>query len=398
MLKRSENILIELERELLYDIENAAEWTGIPVQRLMSITNWSPVLTHAIPNWLDISRNSHIYGYSIKLPFLENFRQFPAILDRNLTPLSLKSEAMKMIHQAAIYRFYLPSQIIGLAISKEELSSEYIEQLMRSVYRSIALNGKSVLYSVYPECPNPLPLSAKYITKTEKPLPDPLPEEGLTAFAAGCIAKMLFEEEKIPDEEKKLIVIGLHSNFSDLIKLAEQNRWKIVGINYQRAYYLNNEGFDLEMLLKDKSAVQYLSKMPNTKVANPSEFFSTESCIAIALERRPLILEGTLEKLNCRYLFCAFKKPLHKEEIKNLDRRGIVAFPEILFPADSLLYFHLNCVEENYGINFCLEDYRNYLEEIVLETTRDIWKKSRCEKLDLFKLCYFVAWENLKFI
>lgn len=398
MLKRSENILIELERELLHDIEKAAEWAGMPVQRLMTITNWAPVLTHAIPNWLDVSRDNHTYGYSIKLPFLENFRQFPVIMDRNLTPLSLKSDVLKIIHQAAIYKLYLPSQIISLAINKEDFSPEYIEQLVRSVYRSIALNGKSLLYSLYPECPAPLPLSTRYLTKTEKPLPEPLPEEGLAAFAAGCIAKMLFEEEKIPEEERKLLVIGLHSNSLDLIKLAEQNKWKIVGINYQRAYYINNEGFDLEMLLKDKSTIQYLSKLPNTKVTNPSEFFSTETCIVIGLERRPLILEGTLEKLNCRYLFCAFKKPLHKEEIKNLDRKGIIAFPEILFPSDSLLYFHLNCIEENYGINFSMEDYRDYLEEIILQSTRDIWKKSRNEKIDLFKLCYFIAWERLKFI
>jgi hypothetical protein len=395
MLKHGESLIPELKKEVWSYLEIAAEWGSLSLQRIRTLTGWASVSTYIIPNLYNVKKDNQIYAYGLKLPFSNNQIKYPFLLDKALDTDNFRTYAVRLIHQAALFRFFIPRMIYGIAIDSEEFEQKQIEELKSSVNSLSVMQGRSIEYGSLPDFPLPYPLSSSYISTINESLSPRLEDKGLNALASGFLAKILFDIEGVPEEKRNILIIGLKPEHREFIDLVSKEGWKVVGINHQRAYYINENGFDLSKIFEEEENLQHLSRVAGTRVINPASFFSIPCTLALGLERRPLVLEGAMDRLQCKYLFCNFQIPIPREEYTKLYNREVYVFPYQLFPSNILLYYHLSCMESLYGITFSNEAYKRYLYDIISDVFSEVWFRMNRERFDLATIAYLLAWERM---
>ena len=398
MQKQTTFLEKSLEEETLQAFNKAASWFRLQVRKKRMLSDWMSILQIALPNLQSSMKNTNILGFRARFFCNNTLSKFQPIWNKKLDEKNFRTYMFRILHQAAFFRLFLPNEVFGFTINLEDIHEEQITDILNFMNVLQSLHSKMHITSSIPNIPHPKPLLPKLLSTFTEVNDKPLPKFGYSALAAGHFTDLIFKLENIPQEKKKILLIGLLPIHQPFLKLITQLGWEVVGINYQRAYYLNLGGIPINALLTSSINLQHLSKIPGTRVAKPADFFSTACTLVLAFEKRPLVLEGALDRLRTRFLICAFEQPLPEKECNKLKKKNICIFPSIIFPSDKMWHFHLSNIEKFYGMVFTAKNYNSYIKNIVSGVGEKMWRMYKETNLDPLMIFYLLAWENLHIV
>lgn len=219
------------------------------------------------------------------------------------------------------------------------------------------------------------------------------------ATGRGCMIVTLQALEKfgMKPEETSVVIQGFGNVGGMAARLMSRRGFKITGIIEWDAAVHNAKGLDIEALMKHRKQTGSIAEFAGGDTIDRDEALYLPCDVLLPAAKEGVITSKTAPKLNCKIICEGANGPTTPPADKILADKGVFVIPDILANAGGVTVSYFEWVQDRQGF-FWNEDLVNTrLEEIMVNSFKDVVKYSETHKAHNRLAAYMVALDRVAF-
>lgn len=158
------------------------------------------------------------------------------------------------------------------------------------------------------------------------------------------------------------------------------------------AYALYKEdGFDYDEALAEKENKNTLRGLEGVKEISIEDFWKLDVDVLVPAVMEDTITPEVAEMINAPLIVEGANGPTTKDADKVLERKGIIAAPDILCNSGGVIVSYFEWVQNKYGYYWSYEEVSQREEEIMVQAIENVWKMKEEKEVSMRKAAYLYA-------
>ncbi len=170
---------------------------------------------------------------------------------------------------------------------------------------------------------------------------------------------------------------------------------KIVAVSDSSTGIIDQEGFDVEDLMKCVERNKLLEPYTKGKKIPRDEVLSQEADILIPAALENQIKKDNADKLKVKVIVEGANGPTTPDADEILEKKGIYIAPDILANSGGVIVSHFEWVQALSGLYWEEKEVNERLEKKLIKTFNEVWEKSQKMGVSLRTAAYIVALERV---
>jgi len=219
------------------------------------------------------------------------------------------------------------------------------------------------------------------------------------ATGRGClfVTKEALKTIHIPPTKARVVIQGFGNVGGMAARLmAKEGIWVIAIIEVDGAVY-NENGLDIEALMKHKKATGSILDFAEGINLTAAEALFLDCDVLLPAAKENVISQQTAPLINCKILCEGANGPTTALADSILRDRGIFVIPDILANAGGVTVSYFEWVQDRQGYFWNEQLVNQRLEEIMVESFRDVSQYAREHKVDNRAAAYMLALDRVAF-
>lgn len=219
------------------------------------------------------------------------------------------------------------------------------------------------------------------------------------ATGRGCMIVTLQALERfgMKPEETSVVIQGFGNVGGMAARLMSKRGFKITGIIEWDAAVHNAKGLDIEALMQHRKQTGSIAEFAGGDTIDRDEALYLPCDVLLPAAKEGVITSQTAPKLNCKIICEGANGPTTPPADRILADKGVFVIPDILANAGGVTVSYFEWVQDRQGF-FWNEDLVNTrLEEIMVNSFKDVVKYSETHKAHNRLAAYMVALDRVSF-
>jgi glutamate dehydrogenase (NAD(P)+) len=219
------------------------------------------------------------------------------------------------------------------------------------------------------------------------------------ATGRGClfVSKEALKKFQIPPTKARVVVQGFGNVGGMAARLMAKEGIKVIAVIETDGAVHNENGLDIEGLLKHKRSTGSILDFPEATNLTSAEALYLDCDILLPAAKENVITQETAPKINCKILCEGANGPTTALADAVLRDRNIFVIPDILANAGGVTVSYFEWVQDRQGYFWNEQLVNDRLEEIMVESFRDVSKYSRDHNVDNRAAAYMLALDRVAF-
>ncbi len=219
------------------------------------------------------------------------------------------------------------------------------------------------------------------------------------ATGRGClfVSKEALKNFHIPPTKARVVIQGFGNVGGMAARLMAKEGIKVIAVIETDGAVHNENGLDIEGLLKHKKSTGSILDFPEATNLTSEEALYLDCDVLLPAAKENVITYATAPKINCKILCEGANGPTTALADAVLRDRGIFVIPDILANAGGVTVSYFEWVQDRQGYFWNEQLVNDRLEEIMVESFRDVSKFSRDHNVDNRTAAYMLALDRVAF-
>ncbi|PKM91617.1 glutamate dehydrogenase [Candidatus Falkowbacteria bacterium HGW-Falkowbacteria-1] len=218
-----------------------------------------------------------------------------------------------------------------------------------------------------------------------------------TAKGAYLVILEMVKTLGLKDKELTVAVQGFGNAGLNIAKMLFADNFKIVAVNDSKGGVYNQEGIDINELIKFKEEYGLVSSFAEYQAVSNDELLEMDVDILILSALENQITTKNADKIKAKHIVEIANGPVDYDADKILFSKGITVVPDILANAGGVLVSYFEWSQNRTG-NILDENYlAGLLNERMIKSWYNVYNKylDLDKKVDLRKAAYIIALERI---
>jgi len=218
-----------------------------------------------------------------------------------------------------------------------------------------------------------------------------------TATAQGgfYVLENVIKKLKIKKKEITIAVQGFGNAGMNFAKIVTDHGYRVIAVSDSKGGILNDQGLDVQAVIKHKIKTGSVIDFPNTKNINNEQILKLGVKVLA-----PSALEGVINKKNAGYVKADIilelaNGPVALEVGEKLYKKGKLVVPDVLANSGGVIVSYFEWVQNRQGFCWSLEEVNNKLFNQINKATDIIWGAKNKYNVDMRTAAYIVAIKRL---
>lgn len=219
------------------------------------------------------------------------------------------------------------------------------------------------------------------------------------ATGRGClfVSKEALKKYHIPPTKARVVVQGFGNVGGMAARLMAKEGIKVIAVIETDGAVHNENGLDIEGLLKHKRSTGSILDFPEATNMTAAEALYLDCDVLLPAAKENVITQETAPKINCKILCEGANGPTTALADAILRERDIFVIPDILANAGGVTVSYFEWVQDRQGYFWNEQLVNDRLEEIMVDSFRDVSKYSRDHSVDNRAAAYMLALDRVAF-
>lgn len=217
------------------------------------------------------------------------------------------------------------------------------------------------------------------------------------ATGRGClfVTKEALKKLSLPPTKARVVIQGFGNVGGMAARLMAKEGIKVIAIIEVDGAVYNENGLDIEGLMKHKKATGSVRDFPEATNLTAAEALYLDCDVLLPAAKENVITQETATKINCKILCEGANGPTTALADSILRDRGIFVIPDILANAGGVTVSYFEWVQDRQGYFWNEKLVNERLEEIMVESFRDVLQYARDHKVDNRAAAYMLALDRV---
>lgn len=206
---------------------------------------------------------------------------------------------------------------------------------------------------------------------------------GATSVGVSICAKAIFQRLGLRVEGARAVIQGYGKVGAPLLRYLHELGMKVVAVADVVGAIHAEEGIDPEQLSEHFSETGTVAGFAHATAIEEADLFSVESDLAVPAALGGVIDERVASTMTAKVLVEAANGPTTREGEAILDKRGIVAVPDVLANAGGVVASYFEWAQDLQGFLWERELFKRRLETTMLDAFTHVYDRSESLKVPL---------------
>jgi glutamate dehydrogenase (NAD(P)+) len=219
------------------------------------------------------------------------------------------------------------------------------------------------------------------------------------ATGRGCMIVTLRALERFGmDPRNTTVVIQGFGNVGGMAaRLMARKGFRIIGVIEHDGAVHNEKGLDVEALMKHRAATGSILEFPGGENLDREGALYLKCDVLLPAAKEGVITSRSAPKLRCKIITEGANGPTTPEADRVLEEKGIFVIPDILANAGGVTVSYFEWVQDRQGFFWNEELVNERLEEIMVNSFRDVVKYSEQHRVNNRTAAYMLALDRVAF-
>ncbi len=219
------------------------------------------------------------------------------------------------------------------------------------------------------------------------------------ATGRGClfVTKEALKTFSIPPTRARVVIQGFGNVGGMAARLMAKEGIRVIAIIEVDGAVHNENGLDIEALMKHKKATGSILDFAGGTNLTAAEALFLDCDVLLPAAKENVISQETASKINCKILCEGANGPTTALADSILRDRGVFVIPDILANAGGVTVSYFEWVQDRQGYFWNEQLVNQRLEEIMVESFRDVSQYARDHKVDNRAAAYMLALDRVAF-
>ena len=219
------------------------------------------------------------------------------------------------------------------------------------------------------------------------------------ATGRGClfVSKEALKTFSIPPTKARVVIQGFGNVGGMAARLMTKEGIRVIAIIEVDGAVHNENGLDIEALMKHKKATGSILDFAEGTNLTAAEALFLDCDVLLPAAKENVISQKTASKINCKILCEGANGPTTALADSILRDRGVFVIPDILANAGGVTVSYFEWVQDRQGYFWNEQLVNQRLEEIMVESFRDVCQYARDHKVDNRAAAYMLALDRVAF-
>ena len=219
------------------------------------------------------------------------------------------------------------------------------------------------------------------------------------ATGRGClfVTKEALKKFQIPPTKARVVIQGFGNVGGMAARLMAKEGIKVIAIIETDGAVYNENGLDIEGLLKHRRATGSILDFPEATNLTNTEALCLDCDVLLPAAKENVITQETAPRINCKILCDGANGPTTALADAILRSRDIFVIPDILANAGGVTVSYFEWVQDRQGYFWNEQLVNDRLAEIMVESFRDVSQYAREHNVDNRTAAYMLALDRVAF-
>ncbi|MFN9263932.1 MAG: Glu/Leu/Phe/Val family dehydrogenase [Acidobacteriota bacterium] len=219
------------------------------------------------------------------------------------------------------------------------------------------------------------------------------------ATGRGClfVTKEALKKFQIPPTKARVVIQGFGNVGGMAARLMAKEGIKVIAIIETDGAVYNENGLDIEGLLKHRRATGSILDFPEATNLTNTEALCLDCDVLLPAAKENVITQETAPRINCKILCEGANGPTTALADAILRSRDIFVIPDILANAGGVTVSYFEWVQDRQGYFWNEQLVNDRLAEIMVESFRDVSQSAREHNVDNRTAAYMLALDRVAF-
>ncbi|MFN9456583.1 MAG: Glu/Leu/Phe/Val family dehydrogenase [Acidobacteriota bacterium] len=219
------------------------------------------------------------------------------------------------------------------------------------------------------------------------------------ATGRGClfVTKEALKKFQIPPTKARVVIQGFGNVGGMAARLMAKEGIKVIAIIETDGAVYNENGLDIEGLLKHRRATGSILDFPEATNLTNTEALCLDCDVLLPAAKENVITQETAPRINCKILCEGANGPTTALADAILRSRDIFVIPDILANAGGVTVSYFEWVQDRQGYFWNEQLVNDRLAEIMVESFRDVSQYARDHNVDNRTAAYMLALDRVAF-
>ncbi len=219
------------------------------------------------------------------------------------------------------------------------------------------------------------------------------------ATGRGClfVTKEALKGFHIPPTKARVVIQGFGNVGGMAARLMAREGIRVIAIIEVDGAVYNQNGLDIEALMKHKKATGSILDFAEGANLSATQALFLDCDVLLPAAKENVISQETAPRINCKILCEGANGPTTALADSILRDRGIFVIPDILANAGGVTVSYFEWVQDRQGYFWNEQLVNQRLEEIMVESFRDVSQYARDHKVDNRAAAYMLALDRVAF-
>ncbi|MBZ2180653.1 MAG: Glu/Leu/Phe/Val dehydrogenase [Acidobacteria bacterium] len=219
------------------------------------------------------------------------------------------------------------------------------------------------------------------------------------ATGRGClfVTKEALKNFQIPPTKARVVIQGFGNVGGMAARLMAKEGIKVIAIIETDGAVYNENGLDIEGLLKHRRATGSILDFPEATNLTNTEALCLDCDVLLPAAKENVITQETAPRINCKILCEGANGPTTALADAILRSRDIFVIPDILANAGGVTVSYFEWVQDRQGYFWNEQLVNDRLAEIMVESFRDVSQYAREHDVDNRTAAYMLALDRVAF-
>ncbi|MFN9893918.1 MAG: Glu/Leu/Phe/Val family dehydrogenase [Acidobacteriota bacterium] len=219
------------------------------------------------------------------------------------------------------------------------------------------------------------------------------------ATGRGClfVTKEALKNFQIPPTNARVVIQGFGNVGGMAARLMAKEGIKVIAIIETDGAVYNENGLDIEGLLKHRRATGSILDFPEATNLTNTEALCLDCDVLLPAAKENVITQETAPRINCKILCEGANGPTTALADAILRSRDIFVIPDILANAGGVTVSYFEWVQDRQGYFWNEQLVNDRLAEIMVESFRDVSQYAREHDVDNRTAAYMLALDRVAF-
>jgi len=219
------------------------------------------------------------------------------------------------------------------------------------------------------------------------------------ATGRGClfVTREALKKFEIPPTRARVVIQGFGNVGGMAARLMVKEGIKVVCIIEWDGAVYNDNGLDVEELMKHRRATGSILDFPEAQNLTPEDALRLPCDVLLPAAKEHVITSANAASLNCKIICEGANGPTTAPADQILADKGIFVIPDILANAGGVTVSYFEWVQDRQGYFWTEKLVNERLEQIMVDSFYDVLKYAREHKVENRTAAYMLALDRVAF-